>query len=194
MEQTFNLVKYCIVDASSITASAKKAVKELVANYGNLVMDGAVLSPHGESAISFIEINFKEGPIVDLMVGMADRYNLYPFYIIEENKGHLPKSGKYQRYIVDEATCLFPKNVRLPRFKELVIQECKKIYREDSVFLKSFVYEGENFFHVALFNSERSPKSRGTIIGVPEWNEAVCRFVSDLNGKVEFKTVRYANL
>jgi len=193
--QTIDLVKYCIVDASSMEQAAKAAVRKLVENYGSKVMDGSVISPHGESSVSFVEIDFKEGRVVDLMVALAERYSLYPFYIIEENKGHLPKQAKYQRYIVEEATALFPKTRSgLPRFKELLFQACKKIYREESVFVKAFVYEGERFFHVAMFNSERAPMSRDTIIGVPEWREAICKLVSNLSGSVTFKTVRYANL
>ncbi len=193
--QTIDLVKYCIVDASSMEHAAKSAVRKLVERYGSKMVDGCVICPHGESSVSFVEINFKEGPVVDMMVNIAERYSLYPFYIIEENKGHLPKQAKYQRYIVEEGTALFKKTrAGLPRFKELLAQACKKIYREESVFVKAFVYEGDRFFHVAMFNSERSPKSRDTIIGVPEWREAICKLVSDLSGSVTFKTVRYANL
>ncbi len=193
--QTINLEKYCIIDASSLEYAAKAAVGSLVENHGSKLIDGSVVSPHGETSVSFVEIDFKEGPVVDMMVAIAERYSLYPFYIIEENKGHLPKQAKYQRYIVEEATALFRRErLSLARFKELLLQACKKIYRENSVFVKAFVYEGDRFFHVALFNSERSPKSRDTIIGVPEWREVICKLVSDLNGSVTFKTVRYANL
>lgn len=193
--QTIDLQKYCIVDASSMERAAKAAVGKLVEHYGSKMIDGSVICPHGESSVSFVEIDFKEGRVVDLMVAIAERHSLYPFYIIEENKGHLPKKAQYQRYIVEEATALFKKNSGgLPRFKERLMQACKKIYREESVFVKAFVYEGERYFHVAMFNSERSPKSRDIIIGVPEWREAICKLVSDLSGSVAFKTVRYANL
>ncbi len=194
-QQNLSLEKYCIIGASSMSDVARRSIKGLVESYGSRVVDGWCVTQYGVSAVTFVQIEWKEGPIVDMMVSLAERYNLYPFYIMEENKGYLSKQAKFQHYIVEEATAVFSKNAAgIDRFKELVGQTCKKIYREEHVFVKMFMYEALDGYHAAMFNTERSPQSRDKIIGVPEWREAVCKFVSEMCGSVRFKTIRYANL
>ena len=101
-------------------------------------------------------------------------------------------------YKVDEVKMRFD-DVPASEFEHFVNrckQQVKEIYRNDSVFLKLFIYQDESACpYIMAFNSERSPMYRGNKIGVPEWPDSVLRFVKNMNCKVyKHKVVHYANL
>ena len=193
-----DLQKYAIVDASSLSETTRSMLKNLTERYGKNMVDGVVLSPHGEGKVVFIETLKKEGPIVEQINKLAEMYSLYPAYVVNEDKDHLPKFGKLPWYVVEAAIMLFDKPAGgLEEFKEKMSHVMKVIYRDDSTFVKAFVYEGNTYMHVVFFNSERSPKYRGKNLGVPQWRDEIERLKKEIQvpcSKSEFKVVRYANL
>lgn len=201
-----DLQRYAIVDRDSMNDSVKSVLTSVAKQYEKNMLAGYVLSPHGGNKVYFVETIKKEGPIVEAIAHLAHEYGIYPAYVINEDKDHLPKHSVRENeafiwYVIDACTMLFskPEGGR-EEFVQQLLQQIKKIYREDSTFLKVFLYEGNTYMHVVAFNSERDPKYRGSILGVPQWRDEVCRLVSDMEKehkvtcKAEFKTVRYTNL
>lgn len=198
MEQKVNdLQMYALIDASA-APEVLETVKKVIATYGRRIRNGFVVTPHGEDNVIFFEVKKKECPIVEILSSLAGKYGLYPAYVIQENKDHLPKYAKNIWYMVDEVKFEIPDMdaEKLEAWKATYRQRLKEIYRDDSVFVKSFVYLGKSgTVHVMSFNSERSPKYRGTELGVPEWNdtmEGIIRWAGP--SEVTKMSVRYTNL
>jgi hypothetical protein len=166
--------------------------------YGKFVKDAIVVTPHGSDDIVFSEIENETSPIVDNLANLAERYSLYPMYIVQEDKVLAADSAGILWYKVDEVKMRFDdvKASEFDQFVEKCKQQVKEIYRNDSVFLKLFIYQDDDDCpYIMAFNSERSPKYRGNQIGVAEWPDAVCKFVKNMNCKVyKHKVVYYANL
>lgn len=72
----------------------------------------------------------------------------------------------------------------------------EKIYNEDKVFIKSFVYHGKSGVpHILFFNSERNPKYKGETVGVQEWQNTMKKLVKSFCAKkVVKRLVRYTSL
>lgn len=201
-----NLNRYAIVDGDSMKESVKSVLTSIAKQYEKNMLCGFVLSPHGGDKVYFVETIKKEGPIVDTIAYLAKEQGIYPAYVINEDKDHTPKHSVRDKeaftwYVVDACTMLFKKpEGGKEAFLGQLLQQVKKIYREDSTFLKLFFYEGNTWMHVVGFNSERDPKYRGREIGVPQWRDEICRLISEmekehsLECKAEFKIVRYTNL
>lgn len=191
------LQMYALIDASA-SPEVLARVENVVSVYGRRIRHGFVMTPHGESQVIFFEVKKKECPIVETLANLAERYSLYPMYVIQENKDHLPKQSQNIWYMVDEVKFEIPDMTAeaLPFWKARYAQLLKEIYRDSSVFIKSFVYLGKSgTLHVMSFNSERSPMYRGTMLGVPEWNDQMNRIIAEVNGENVFKaSVRYTNL
>ena len=189
--------QYALVDAMA-APEVLTSVKSVISVYGQRIRDGFVLTPHGEAKVIFFEVKKKECPIVDVLTNLAERYSLYPTYVVQEHKDHLPKNAKNIWYMVDEVKFELPgmDEEKLEEFKADYLQMIKEIYREDSVFIKSFIYLGKGgIVHVMSFNSERSPKYRGTMLGVPEWNETLDKIIGRVQPENIVKmAVRYTNL
>ena len=191
MEKTEKLM-YAIIDAASMEGMAKSAMASMVQTYGRKTFDGYMVTQYGHSPVMFLELLRKEGPIVDIIGSLADRYHLYPAYIVEEHKSHLPKEAKYPRYIVDQAVMLFEKQ-DIREWIEKFIHVAKEVYRNSSTFMKAFVYDDNGILRVAMFNSERDPMYRGSNLGVPQWHDAVTYLAKELGTEPDFRTIRYAN-
>jgi hypothetical protein len=118
-------------------------------------------------------------------------------YVVHEDKT-LPAERKVKWYSVDEAK-IISKSISIPEFVKL-IDKCKskvkEIYRNDSVFLKVFLYQDDdNCPHLLMFNSERVPKHLAEKIGVSGWKKAVCKFIKEMHfEEYAFAVVNYANL
>ncbi len=192
---------YAIVDA---TGNASVAVlKSVLAPFEPKYREGKTLTISGVQKVLFVELRKREGPIFDIMKNLAANCSLYPFYVVEENKGHRPKSDKYgnacEYYIVDAAIMDFPMpEDGLDVLIEEIRAKAKEIYRNDSVFLKFHVYgRGEDgTVHVLCGNSENTNRHAPgeVVLGEEGWKEAVCKLVGDLGLPVEFKKIRYKNL
>lgn len=185
---------YAIVDASTLNSqsSAKKALLEMVSAYGREYFDGVMISQYGANEVMFIELLKKEGPIVDILGAVADKYNLYPVYLVEEHKDYMPRFAKYERFIVDQAVMQFD-NVNFAEWRQKFVLAAKEIYRNDHVFIKAFVYENRGVIRVMMHNSERDPMYRGSMLGVPQWHDAITKLAKELGGEPQFRTIRYAN-
>lgn len=194
---TESLQMYALIDASA-KPEVLERVERVVSVYGRRIRRGVVMTPHGEAPVIFFEVKKKECPIVDTLTALAEQYSLYPMYVIQEHKDHLPKHARNIWYMVDEV------KFELPAMTEDEFNEwrqgyaglLKEIYRDSSVFIKSFMYYGKSGTpHVMSFNSERSPRYRGTMLGVPEWNDQMERILSAVDAQNVFKAaVRYTNL
>ena len=199
------VTRYAMVDASSCQEVALRAVTAVVKMWNKEIRDGVCLSQYGESPIRFFEVMKKNGPIVGAIKHQAREHGLYPAYIIQEDKDHLPKEKTgTQWYVVDEVRydLLDMTEEKFAHWKADYIQALKHIYREEHVFVKSFAYLGKGgILHVMSFNTDRDPMSRDRIIGVPQWNEAIDHLIDRLEtergyvpANVQKKTVRYTNL
>ena len=192
-----DLQMYALIDASA-SPEVLERVQKVVSVYGRRIRHGCVITPHGESKVIFFEVKKKECPIVETLASLAERYSLYPMYVIQENKDHLPKYAQNIWYMVDEVKFEISDmdEAKMEEWKARYAALLKEIYRDSSVFVKSFIYLGKSgTLHVMSFNSERSPKYRGTMLGVPEWNDQMERIVTEMNGENVFKAaVRYTNL
>lgn len=191
-----NLAMYAIIDASSVETKTSDFIQRMVAKYDRERYAGIKLCQHGESKILLFEITSQPESVVKLIHSLAEMYSLYPAYVFEtgEDSCHL-KEAKYQSYSVEQAVMVFdvlPGGIA--EWKKNAVGLMKKIYREDSVFLKVFVCEHEGIVYVTAYNSERDPKYRGEVIGVSGWKAAVEKFAKTLGGSIEFQQVRYANL
>ena len=191
------LQMYALIDASA-APEVLSVVERVISTYGRRIRHGFVVTPHGEDKVIFFEIKKKECPIVEILSSMAAKYSLYPAYVVQENKDHLPYNAQNIWYMVDEVKFELPDMdaEKLEAWKATYRQRLKEIYRDDSVFVKSFVYLGKSgTVHVMSFNTERSPKYRGTMLGVPEWNDTMEEIVKWAGPSVVTKlSVRYTNL
>ena len=200
MEQKDSLQMYALVDASGVTKEVANAVETVVSTYGRRIRHGYVLTPHGESPIIFFEIRKKECPIVESLTALVQMYpGLYPVYVVQENKDHLPKAGAKNRWwMVEEIKFEIPNmdEEKTEAFKKRYLELIKRVYRQNSVFLKSFIYLGKKgSVHVMSFNSERPIKYRGGMLGVPEWNEAMDKVLAEFApAGVAKMAVRYTNV
>ena len=197
--------RYALVDASA-SPQVMQAVKNAIAHFGRRVREGFVISPHGESPIAFFEVWKKNGPIVEALKAQAERYSLYPAYVIQEDKDHLPKEDTGTRWYMVEEYRYDIVGISEEEFflwRNAYAKALKEVYRDDSVFVKTFFYFGHDaVLHVMSFNSERSPKYRGKDLGVPEWYDAMEKLVAKMKlvswtfapVKIEHKVVRYTNL
>ena len=191
------LQMYALIDASA-APEVLETVKRVVSTYGRRNPQRLVFTPHGEENVKFFEINKNESPIVLNLSMLAEKYSLYPAYVVQENKDHLPKRSRNEWYMVDEVKFELP-NMDVEKFnvwKAAYAQMLKTIYRDNSVFIKSFVYLGKSgTVHVMSFNSERAPKYRGMMLGVPEWNDTMDGIIKWAEPeRVTKMSVRYTNL
>lgn len=195
--ETKSLQMYALVDASA-KPEVLERVERVVSVYGRRIRRGCVLTPHGESPVIFFEVKKKECPIVETLAALAEQYSLYPMYVIQEHKDHLPKNSRNIWYMVDEVKFELPVMTEdeFNEWKQGYAALLREIYRDNSVFIKSFMYYGKSGTpHVMSFNTERSPRYRGKDIGVPEWNDAMELIVKQVGGQEVFKAaVRYTNL
>ena len=149
-----DLQKYAIVDASSLSETTRSMLKNLTERYGKNMVDGVVLSPHGEGKVVFIETLKKEGPIVEQINKLAEMYSLYPAYVVNEDKDHLPRFGKLSWYVVEAAIMLFDKPAGgLEEFKEKMSQKLDAINRKGNLYWNFFVDEKAKSIQVVFFNS-----------------------------------------
>ena len=189
--------RYALIDASAAPEVLEK-VKSVIADYGQRIRSGYVLTPHGKDKVIFFEVKRKHCQIVDVLQQMASMYSLYPMYVIQEDKDHLPKTTKTTWYVVDEIKMALNKmdQNEFDLFVDDYVQTVKSIYRDDSVFVKSFVYLGKyGVPHIMSFNSERQPSYRGTMLGVPEWHDAMKKIEAKYEPEeIECMSVRYTNL
>ena len=199
MEKEKNpLLTYAIVDASA-PAEVLQNVENVISSYGRRIRKGFVLTPHGVSNIIFFEVKKKRCQIVDVLAKLAEMYGLYPMYVMQEGKCHLPKNPTETKwYLVDEVRMTMPvmTEEEFEQFKADCMHTLKERYREDSVFVKLFVYRGKyGVVHVMAFNTERDPLYTGMDIGVAGWNGAMAKVEAELRPEgVEHKRVRYTNL
>ena len=193
---------YAIVDASD--ERAVQALKIALCPYFPKYRKGKTVVIGGVTEVLFVEFRKREEPIFDIMKNLADRYNFYPFYVVEEHKENAPKKDKYgnklQYFVVDAAMA----DVKVPAesFDEWLAAfraEAKKIHRENSVFLKMHVYyrEEDGSAHVLLGNTEntnrQAPKEE-VILGENGWKEAVEKMAEALGMEMTFKKIRYKYL
>jgi hypothetical protein len=190
-----SLQTYALIDASA-SEEVLSQLQSVISVYGKRIRKGVVLTPHGESPVIFFEIKKKEGPIVEVLSNLAERYSLYPLYVIQENKDHLPKHANNIWYMVDEVKYELTGVDDLEAWKKQYSSLLKEAYREDHVFIKSFIYQGKSgLVHVMSFNSERQPNYRGTMLGVAEWHEQMDKLLKAVNAEnVISRAVRYTNL
>jgi hypothetical protein len=186
---------YALIDASA-SEEVLSQLQSVISVYGKRIRKGVVLTPHGESPVIFFEIKKKEGPIVEVLSNLAERYSLYPLYVIQENKDHLPKHASNIWYMVDEVKYELTGVEDFEAWKKQYSSLLKEAYRENHVFIKSFVYKGKSgVLHVMSFNSERQPNYRGTMLGVPEWSDQMIKLLKTVNAEnVVARAVRYTNL
>ncbi len=188
---------YALVDASAAPKVLEK-VKSVIADYGQRIRSGFVLTPHGKDNVIFFEIKRKYSQIVDVLSQMANMYGLYPVYIIQEDHSRQEKGSKTTWYVVDEIKMALEEMAEdeFEIFTDDYVQTVKSIYREDSVFIKSFVYHGKyGVPRIMSFNSERVPSYRGTMLGVPEWHDAMQKIQDKYEPvEVERMSVGYTNL
>ena len=199
------VTRYAMIDASSGQEAALEKVTGVVMNWNKEIRDGFCLSQYGETPIRFFEVMKKNGPIVNAIRHQAQVHGLYPAYIVQEDKDHLPKEQTGTPwYVVDEVRYDLTgmDEAKVEAWKADYIAACKHIYREEHVFVKTFAYLGKGgVLHVMSFNTDRDPMSRDRIIGVSEWNEAMDKLVEALTTEHGYvpsgmskKTVRYTNL
>lgn len=196
------LQMYALVDASGVSHEVTSAVENVVAIYGRRIRHGFVITPHGESEITFFEIKKKGCPIVEALTSLVRMYpGLYPMYVVQENKDHLPKhvaDSRSKWWMVDEVKFEIANMTaeKMAEWKARYFEILKRMYREESVFIKSFVYLGKSgALHVMSFNSERSVNFRGSVLGVPEWNEVMDKVMAEAGAeKVTKMAVRYTNI
>ena len=204
MDSKNSLQMYALVSASAASSEVVETVKKVISTYGRRIRNGFILTPHGFDEIVFFEIKQKGGPIVETLTALVRIYPwLYPMYVIQENKDHLPKypiSSSSRWWMVDEVKFQIPNmdEEKTKEFMKRYIDLLKRIYRQESVFVKSFIYLGKSgTVHVMSFNSERPIKFRGGMLGVPEWNEAMDKILAALGGEVEEvqkMAVRFTNI
>lgn len=202
METKEALQMYALVDASGVSPEVTSAVENVVAIYGRRIRHGWVLTPHGESKITFFEIKKKGCPIVEALTSLVRMYpGLYPLYVVQENKDHLPKhvaDSRSKWWMVDEVKFEIANmdEQSTEVWKAKYFEILKRIYREESVFVKSFIYLGKSgTIHVMSFNSERPANFRGSTLGVPEWNEVLDKVTAEAGAeKVTKMAVRYTNI
>ena len=197
------VTRYAMIDASQ--AEALAAVVAVVLNWNKQVRYGVCLGQYGESPVCFLEVMRKDGPIVQAIKHQAEAHGLYPAYVVQEDKDHLPKQSTGTRwYVVDEVRydLLGMTEEKFSQWKADYISLCKRIYREEHVFVKSFAYLGKGgVLHVMTFNTDRDPMSRGREIGVAEWNDAVDLLIKNMQTEYAYEpvnmrkqAVRYTNL
>lgn len=191
---------YAIVDASD--NASVEVLKSVLAPFEPKYREGKTLTISGVQDVLFVEFRKREGPMFDIMKNLAARCSLYPFYVVEENKGHHPKD-KYgnacEYYIVDAAILDFPMPENgLDAWIEEIRAKAKEIYRNNSVFLKFHVYgRGEDgTVHVLCGNTENTNRhALGEVkLGEKGWKDCVRKVAEDLGLPLEFKTIRYKNL
>ena len=187
---------YSIIDASAVEEKISDVIQKLVARHGHNAYQGVKLCQHGENKIILFEVFLQKESVVRLIHCFAERYSLYPAYMFDAKvKDSLLEKSAYKSYVVDQAMMTFALNGKsFEDWKKEAVLLMKKIYREDSVFLKIFVCEHEEVLYVAAYNSERDPKYQGEVIGVSGWKDAVVKFAKELEGSFEFRQARYANL
>ncbi|MBE6443177.1 MAG: hypothetical protein E7020_00725 [Alphaproteobacteria bacterium] len=192
------LQTYAIVDASA-PAEVLQEVESVISIYGRRIRRGFVLTPHGVNKIIFFEVKKKHCQIVDVLAKLAEMYDLYPMYVMQEGKCHLPKNPTETKwYLVDEVKMTMPvmTEEEFEQFKSSCMHVLKERYREDHVFIKLFVYRGKyGVVHVMAFNSERDPLYTGMDIGVPGWKDAMVKVEAEFKTEeVQRMCVRYTNL
>ena len=197
MDEKKSFKAYAIVSASSQHYVSER-VKFVISKHGQGVENGIVITPHGTDSIMVFEIPNATSQIVDELSSLAKEYNLYPMYVIQEELALPTNRDDVKWYKVDEVKMRFSmmSEAEFVKFIDAAKQCAKEIYRDDSIFLKIFAYRGESgHVHVMSFNTERSPKYRGDKIGVPEWTDAIYKFVKEMFPRVHtHKVVHYANL
>ena len=200
MQKKPNNRLYAIVDASG---SSKEELKAVLAPFAPQYREGKTLTIGGVQDVLFVELRKRESPVFEIMKSQAQRWSLYPFYVVEENKGYYPKGDKYgsayEYFIVDAAIMDVPAPQEgLESWIEKVRAKAKEIYRNDSVFLKFHVYERKEngTLHVLCCNTENTNRhgSGEVVLGEEGWKDAVCKIVTSLAIPVEFRKVRYKNL
>lgn len=201
MQKKTNSRVYAIVDASDDASVAK--LKTVLEAFNPKYREGKTLTISGVQKVLFVEFRKREGPMFDIMKNQAQQWSLYPFYVVEENKGHHPKGDKYgnacEYYVVDAAIFDFPMpEERLAVWQEEVRAKVKEIYRNDSVFLKFHVYwrSEDQTLHVLCGNTENTNRHSPSevVLGEEGWKEAVCKLAAALDIPVEFRQIRYKNL
>ena len=196
-QKVLDLQMYALIDASASPAVLQE-VKTVVSVYGRRIRDGYVVTPHGEDKVIFFEIKKKECPIVEVLASLAQRHGLYPMYVIQEHKDHLPKNAYNAWFMIDEVKFELKTMTEdeFDAFRSEYRQEIKRRYKEDSVFIKSFMYLGKSGIpHVMSFNSERPVNYRGTVLGVPGWHDSMNKILNIYKPEKVFKmSVRYTNL
>ncbi len=202
MQKKDNVRLYAIVDASDTAAVA--TLKAVLTPYSPKYRDGKTVVIGGVEHVLFVEFRKREGPMFDIMKSLADRYKLYPFYVIEEDKDLQPKSDKYgndcKYFVVDAAVMDFPAPAEgFGTWQEKFRAVAKEIYRDDSVFLKVHAYyRRENgTIHAIIGNTEntkrQAPEDK-VKLGEKGWRDAVCKMAEALGIEPKFKKVRYKNL
>ena len=197
------VTRYAIVDASQ--REALDAVVAAVLVWNREVRYGFCLNQYGQSLVCFLEVMRKKGPIVETIQHQAEARGLYPVYIVQEDKDHLPKEDTGTRwYVVDEVRYDLTNmdEEKFTKWKADYIAACKRTYREDHVFVKTFAYLGKGgVLHVMSFNTDREPMYRGRVIGVPQWNDAMGGLIQRMKNEHGYvpvnmrqKAVRYTNL
>lgn len=192
---------YAIVDASD--NASVEVLKSVLAPFEPKYRKGKTLTISGVQDVLFVEFRKREGPMFDIMKNLAARCSLYPFYVVEENKGHHPKGDKYgnacEYFVVNAAIVDFPvPEDALNGWIEEVRAKAKEIYRNDSVFLKFHVYwrPEDQSVHVLCGNTENTNRhgSGEVVLGEEGWKEGVCKLAEALKIPVEFRQIRYKNL
>lgn len=192
---------YAIVDASD--SASVEVLKSVLAPFEPKYREGKTLTISGVQDVLFVEFRKREGPMFDIMKNQAQQWSLYPFYVVEENKGHHPKGDKYcnacEYFVVDAAIFDFPMpEGQLAVWQDEVRAKAKEVYRNDSVFLKFHVYwrPEDQTLHVLCGNTENTNRhSPGEVVlGEAGWKEAVSKLAEALKIPVEFRQIRYKNL
>ena len=193
---------YAIVDATD--EKAVGALKAALMPYEPKYREGKTVVIGGFNDVLFVEFCKREGPIFDIMKNLANSYNFYPFYVIEEGKSKHPKKDKFgnsiQYFVVEAAIADFA--IPTQGFDEWLKEfraVAKAIHHDDSVFLKlhGYLRKEDGTVHVLLANTEsvnRQAKADGVKLGEKGWKEAVLKMASLLKIEMEFKKIRYKYL
>ena len=221
-EEVRDVYRYAMIDATNSKVAVEDLIKGqkilekgvgrapidditmMVHGWQRRIRDGVCLSQYGESPIRFFEVLKKEGPIVGAVKHAVQEHGLYPAYVIQEDKDHLPKENTGTKwYVVDEVRYDLTgmDKAKFSAWKTEYIATCKYIYREHHVFIKTFAYLGKyGVVHVMSFNTDRDPLYTGLEIGVPQWAGAVDILMDKMSkqgfvpANLQKKRVRYTNL
>lgn len=186
---------YALIDA----CAQPEVLENIMSVYGDPAYRGFVITPYLKTPVIFLKSNNEDGSNVKTFSAQVRQYSLnplyiismYPIYTIWECKKIFQDGTENAEHMIDAVKFELPIKTEddFEKWRCGYSDLLREIYRDASVYIKSFMYCDENrVLHVTLFNSESDLRLQENS-GVPKWNELIEGIFETMKIHSIFKTV-----